>query len=105
MVTLRVDTPGFALAVHVVTSLRALRAATRALQALHVIGMAAGTGEDAIGAAVPGEAVTGIRPMGILGSAIMARATVIHLTGITVHPIIIRTDTILISTDTGPTRA
>ena len=106
---LRVDTPGFALAEHVVTSLRGLRAATRALQAVHVIGMAGGTGEAVTGEAITGEAITGeaiigTLPMDILASAITAGVTVIHLTGITVTPIIIATDTIPISTDTGPTR-
>ena len=99
----RVDTLVSVLAVDVGTMWRGPRAATRAMQVARVIGMAADTG-----AAVHGEAVIGIRPMGILGSAIMARATVIHLTGITVTHItdlIIPTDTILISTDTGPTRA
>lgn len=101
---LRVDTPGFALAEHVVTSLRGLRAATRALQAVHVIGMAGGTGEAVTGEAITGEAIIGTLPMDILASAITAGVTVIHLTGITVTPIIIATDTIPISTDTGPTR-
>ena len=41
------------------------------MQGAHIIGMAA----------VTGEAVTGIRPMDILGSAITARAMAIHTTG------------------------
>ena len=97
---LRVDTLVSVLAVHVVISSRGLRVATRALRAVHAIGMAVGTGE-----AVTGEAIIGILPMDILASAIMAGVTVIHLTDITVTPIIIATETIPISTDTGPTRA
>ena len=72
--TLRVDTLVSVLAVDVVTILRGPRAATRALQVAHIIGIVA----------VTGEAVTGIRPMDILGSAITARAMAIHTTGLAI---------------------
>ena len=101
---LRVDTLVSALAVDVVTIRRGPHADTRAMQAEHIIGMAAETGE-----AVTGEAITGIRPMDILGSAITARVMVIHTTEVvitvTVTVATIRTteigDTTLTSTDTG----
>ena len=96
---LGVDTLVFVLAVHVVTNLRGPRAAMPASQVERVIGMAA----------VTGEAVTGIRPMDILGSAITARAMDIHTMEVaitvTVTVGIIRTteigDTTLTSTDSG----
>ena len=96
---LRVDTLVSVLAVDVVTILRGARAATRALEAAHIIGIVA----------VAGEAVTGIRPMDILEWAIMAWAMAIHTTGlaITVTATVgtIRTtgigDTTLTSTVTG----
>jgi hypothetical protein len=93
------DTLVSVLAVEVVTNLRGPRADTGAMQRAHIIGMAAATGE----------AITGIRPMGILGSAITAPATVIHTTGVaitatatvgTIHTTEIG-DTTLTSTDTG----
>ena len=101
---LKVDTLVSVLAVDVVTIWRGPRADTRAMQAAHIIGMAAVTGE-----AVTGEAITGIRPMDILGSAITARAMAIHTmeVAITVTATVgtIRTteigDTTLTSTDTG----
>src|SRR6478672_909295 len=71
-VTLGVDTLVSVLAVHAVTNLRGPRAAMPASQVAHIIGMAA----------VTGEAVTGIRPMDILGSAITVWAMAIHTTGI-----------------------
>ena len=63
-------------AVNVATILRGPRAATRALQVAHIIGMAA----------VTGEAVTGIRLMDILGSAqaITGWAMAIHTTGVAI---------------------
>src|SRR6266481_2123918 len=76
-VMLRVDTLVSVLAVDVVTNLRGPRAAMPALQGARVIGMAAVTGEVAAG-----EAITGIRPMDILGSAITVRAMAIHTTAI-----------------------
>ena len=102
--TLRVDTLVSVLAVDVVTIRRAPHADTRAMQAEHIIGMAAETGE-----AVTWEAITGIRPMDILGSAITALAMVIHtmevVITVTVTVATIRTteigDTTLTSTDTG----
>ena len=101
---LRVDTLVSVLAVDVVTIRRGPHADTRAMQAAHIIGMAAVTGE-----AVTGEAITGIRPMDILGSAITALAMVIHtmevVITVTVTVATIRTteigDTTLTSTDTG----
>lgn len=80
-VMLRVDTLVSVHAVDVVTNLRGPRAAMPASQVAHVIGMAAVTG--AVGEVVTGEAVTGIRPMDILGSAITVWDTAIHTTGIT----------------------
>ena len=102
--TLKVDTLVSALAVDVVTIRRGPHADTRAMQAEHIIGMAAVTGE-----AVTGEAITGIRPMDILGSAITALAMVIHtmevVITVTVTVATIRTteigDTTLTSTDIG----
>jgi hypothetical protein len=101
---LRADTLVSVLAVDVVTILRGPRAARRALQDAHIIGIAA----------VTGEAITGIRPMDILGSVITAWAIAIHTTGlaITVTPgagamirttDISRADTTLTATDTGRT--
>ena len=100
---LGVDTLVSVLALDVVTNLRGPRAATRAWQGAHIIGMAA----------VTGEAVTGIRPMDILGSAITVRAMAIRITGVAITvtapvggihtTIIIPTDTILTDTGTGPT--
>ena len=102
-VTLTVDTLGFVLTVHVLTSLRASRADPRALQVGLIIGMAAATGE-----AVTGEAVIGIPRMDILSLAITARAISIHITGlaITVTPVgtMVRTTaTTLTATDIGRT--
>ena len=91
-VTPTVDTLRFALAVHVITSLRGLRAALCVLQVAHVVGMAA-----AIGEVVTGEAVTGIRHMDIPGLAITAWAMAIRTTDI------IPGDTTLTATDTGRT--
>src|SRR5438067_6232318 len=71
---LRVDTLAFVLAVDVVISLRGPRAAMHALQAAQIIGIVA----------VAGEAVTGIRPLDILGSAITARAMAIHTSGLAI---------------------
>jgi hypothetical protein len=72
------------------------RAAMRALQVAGIIGMAAATGE----------AVTGIHPMGILGSDTTVWAMAIHITelAITVTPVgtMVRiTGTTLTATDTG----
>jgi hypothetical protein len=94
---LGLDTLVSVLAVDVVTNLRGPRAATPALPGARVIGMAA----------VTGEAVTGIRPMDILGSAITARAmaihtTVIHTTAMAIHITgVAITVTTLTATDTG----
>ncbi len=98
-VMLKADTLVSVLAVDTVTMLRGPRADTRATQAALIIGMAA----------VAGEAITGIRPMDILGSAITARAMAIHTTEVaitvTVTVGIIRTteigDTTHTFTDTG----
>ena len=95
----RADTLVSVLAVDVATILCGSRAATRALQAAHIIGTVA----------VAGEAVTGIRPMDIPGSA-----TAIHITGlaITATALVgamirttdtIRVDTTLTATDTRRT--
>ena len=103
---LRVDTLVCVLAVDVLI-LRGPRAATRALQHAHAIGMEVATGEAATGEAGIGEAVTGIRPMDILDWAITAWAMAIHTTGLaitvtpTVGTIIRTTDTILTATATG----
>ena len=84
------------LAVEVVANLRGPRAAMPASQVAHVIGMAAGTG------AVTGEAVTGIRPMDILGSVITVWDTAIHTTGIHITATAIHTTVITLTvTDTG----
>src|SRR6476469_5892328 len=88
---LGVDTLVFVLAVHVVLMWRGPRAAMPASQVAHVIGMAA----------VTGEAVTGIRPMDILGSAItvwamVIQTTVIHITAMAIHTAVIT----LTATDT-----
>ncbi|HEX4708210.1 MAG TPA: hypothetical protein VH229_10850 [Candidatus Udaeobacter sp.] len=99
---LRVDTGVSVLAVHAVTKLRGRRADTRALQDVHVIGMAAVTGAAVTGEAVTGEAVIGIRPLVILGSAITVWAPAMAITVTPTGGTIIRTtDTILIATDTG----
>ena len=96
--TLGADTLVSVLAVDAVTMLPGRRAATRALPGVHIIGMAA----------VTGEAITGIRPLDIRW-AITAWATAIHPTelAITVTPtvgtIIRITDTILTATDIGRT--
>jgi hypothetical protein len=66
-----------------------------ASQVAHVIGMAAVTGEA-------GEAVTGIRPTDILGSAITVRAMAIHTTGMAIRTTgVATTDITLTATDTG----
>jgi hypothetical protein len=91
-VMLRADTLVSVLAVDVVTNLRGPRAAMPASQVAHVIGMAA----------VTGEAVTGIRPMDILGSARTVWDTAIHTTGIHITATAIRTMVITLTvTDTG----
>ena len=98
---LKADTPVSVLAVDALI-LRGPRAATRAMQLAHIIGMAAVAGE-----AVTGEAITGIRPTDILGSAITAWAMAIHTTGLaiqvtaTVGTMVRTTDIILTGTDTG----
>ena len=86
------DTLVSVLAVDVVTRLpRAARGQAR-LQVAHIIGMAA----------VTGEAITGIRPMDILGSAITVRAMAIHTTAMAIRTtgmaITVTTHT---ATDTG----
>src|SRR6266481_3318580 len=97
--TLREDTLVSVLPLDVVNILRGPHADKRALQGAHIIGMAA----------VTGEAITGIRPMGILDWAITVWALAIHTTGVaitvtpTVDTIIRTTDTILTATDTGRT--
>jgi hypothetical protein len=86
-------------AVEVVIIGRGPRADTRAMQDAHTIGMVP----------VTGEAITRIRLMDILGSAITAPAMAIHTTGVattaTATAGTIRTteigDTTLTSTDTG----
>jgi hypothetical protein len=95
---LRADTLVSVLAVDAVTMLRGPGAATRGLQDAHVIGMAA----------VTGEAITGIHPTDIPGSAITAWGMAIHTTGlaITVTATVgtmVRTtmDITLTATDTG----
>ena len=79
----------------------ALVFATRPMQHVHITGIAALAGE----VVVIGEVVIGIPTMDIPGLAITAWAMAIHTTGLTVTHIIIPTDTILISMDTGPTQA
>ena len=97
---LGVDTLVSVLAVDVVTNLRGPRAAMPASQGAHVIGMAAVTGEAVTGEA--GEAVTGIRPMAILGSAITVRAMAIHTTAMAIRTTgVATTDITLTATDTG----
>jgi hypothetical protein len=59
-VMLKADTLVSILAVDRVTMLRGPRAAARALRGVHIIGMAAVSGE-----AVTGEAIIGIRPLDI----------------------------------------
>jgi hypothetical protein len=79
-------------------------AGTRAMQDVHITGIAAFTGAAVdTGEVVIGEVAIGIRTMDIPGLVITA--TDIHTTAITVPHIIIPTDTTPISTDTGPTRA
>ena len=93
---LKADTPVSVVAVDALI-LRGPRADRGAMQLAHIIGMAA----------VTGEAVTGIRPIDILGSAITARAMAIHTTGLaipvtpTVGTLVRTTDIILTGTDTG----
>jgi len=102
--TLGADTLVSVLAAYVATNLRGPHGETAATQLAHIIGMAAVTGE-----AVAGEAITGIRPMDILGSAITAWAMATHTMEVaimvTVTVGIIRTteigDTTLTSTDSG----
>ena len=97
--TLGADTRVSVLAVYVVTNLHGPHAETAAMQLAHIIGMEV----------VTGEAITGIRPMGILGSAITAWVMAIHTMEVaitvTVTVGIIRTteigDTTLTSMDTG----
>jgi hypothetical protein len=97
--TLGADTRVSVLAVYVVINLHGPHAETAAMQLAHIIGMEV----------VTGEAITGIRPMDILGSAITARPMVIHTMEVaitvTVTVGIIRTteigDTTLTSTDSG----
>jgi hypothetical protein len=97
---LGVDTLVSVLAVDVVTNLRGPRAAMPTSQGAHVIGMAAVTGEAVTGEA--GEAVTGIRPMDILGSAITVRAMAIHTTAMAIRTTgVATTDITLTATDTG----
>ena len=86
-VMLRVDTLVSVLAVDTVAMLRGPRADTRVMQAAHIIGMGA----------VTGEAITGIRLMDILGLAITAWVMVIRITDI------IRGDITLTDTDPGRT--
>ena len=99
---LRADTLALVFAVGVVTVSSGTRAETHALQGAHFTRVAA-----AGDAAVAGEVVIGIRTMDIPGLAITVWATAIRITGITVIHItdIIRGDTILTATDTGPTGA
>jgi hypothetical protein len=93
------DTLVSMLAVEVVIIGRGPSADTRAMQAALIMGMAA----------VTGEAIAGIRPMDILGSAITAWAMGIHTTEVAITATAtvgtIRTteigDTTLTSTDTG----
>ena len=99
--TLGADMLVSVLPVDAVPMRRGPRSETRAMQAAHIIGMAAVTG-----AVVTGEAITGIRPLDIRW-AITAWATAIHPTelAITVIPtvgtMVRTTDTILTATDTG----
>ena len=91
---LKVDTLLSVLAADVVTIRRGPHADMRAMQAAHIIGMAA----------VTGEAITGIRPMDILAWAITAMA--IHPTGLArtvtmVGTMVRTTDTTRTSTDIG----
>ena len=80
------------LAADVLSILRGAPVDTRAMQAAHIIGMAAAIGEGVIG-----EAVTGIHPMDIPGWAITAWVMAIRTTDI------IRGDTTLTATDIGRT--
>ena len=81
------------------------RAATRAMQDAHVIGMAVATGEAVIGmVAVTGEAVTGTRPMDIPGWAITVWAMAIHTITVTAMVgtmVRTTTDITLTATDMG----
>ena len=87
-------------AVAVATVVRCLRVGMRAMQDARITRLAAGAGE----------AVTGIRPLDIPGSAITARATAIRMADITViDPVgamiritdIVRADLVLTDTGTG----
>ena len=73
---LREDTTWAGHVMEVVRSKRAVHIGRAAgtMQAAHIIGIAA----------VTGEAITGIRPMDILGSAITAWALAIHTTGLAI---------------------
>ena len=80
--TLRVDTLVSVLAVDVVTIRRGPHADTRAMQAEHIIGMAAVTGAAGTGAAVTGTAVTGVGThIGAGATLTRTRTTAIILTG------------------------
>jgi len=98
LVMLRVDTPVFVLAAHVLSILRERRLETRVMRVTRVIGMAAVTGEAvaATGEAVIGEAVIGIRRMDSLELAITAGVMAIRTD-------IIPGDITLTATDTGRT--
>jgi hypothetical protein len=91
-VMLGADTLVSVLAVDKVAMLRGPRADMRVMQVAHIIGMGA----------VTGEAVTGIRPMDILGSALTVWDTAIHTTGIHITATAIHTTVITLTvTDTG----
>ncbi len=103
---LRADTMGLLFAARAVISLRATRAATRAMWGAHITRLAA----------VIGEVITAIRTLDIRGSAITAWAIALHTTDMAITvtaPVgamirttdIVPADTILIDTDTGPTWA
>ena len=96
---LMVDMLVCVLTAEVLSILREPHMDTRAMQAAHIIGMAAVTGEAvaATGEAVTGEAVTGIHPMDILGLAITAWVMAIRTTDI------IRGDITLTAMDPGRT--
>jgi hypothetical protein len=96
-VMLKADALVSVLVVDTVAMLRGPRADMRVMQAAHIIGMGAVTGE-----VVTGEAVTGIRPMDILGSALTVWDTAIHTTGIHITATAIHTTVITLTvTDTG----
>jgi len=98
LVMLRADTPVSVLAVHVLSILRERRVETCVMRVARVIGMAAVTGVvAATGEAAIGAAVTGIRRMDILGSAITVWVMAIRTTDI------IRGGITLTATDTGRT--